>query len=60
MLFRQIYIQLMRFTVHRFVKQDLKINLGSLFISDNPVGILFVVLFPPLFAYNFFLQEKEK
>lgn len=48
----------MKFTAHRSVKEDLKINLGLLFVSNNAMTILFVVQFLPLFAYNFFLQER--
>lgn len=51
MLFRNTCNKLTKFTAHRSVKPDLTINLGSVFVSDNPRTILSVVQF-----CHFFLQ----
>lgn len=49
MLFRKTCNKLTKFTAHRSVKQDLTINLGSVFVSDNPMSILSVEQFSYLF-----------
>lgn len=49
MLFRKTCNKLTKFTAHRSVKQDHTINLGSVFVSDNPMPILSVEQFSHLF-----------